>query len=427
MRRAFLASLLAASAAVAQGPTALLPAVPLTPSPAEVTLSAPPPVATVYEAGDGLTVSMLNGESKLKLFAQFSAIGQAATTRPFPAGGTLFLLPPSATGARTNTFDVHARQTAFGASLSGPEVMGFTPGAYFLGFIQNDNLTSDAYGFLPFNAYGELKNERWRFAAGLMNDVFNPVKPTMISLLNLFASGNTGSFRGQMRAENYFKPDDAFQLTTQFSIGEPVASVLSSNRVIEDNGWPNVEGRIATGLGVVTPLAGGRKQRAVEFGASGLIGQMRSASVTSAAGGLPLRSTIDVWGLGADAQVAITDHFGVSGEFFTGQGLGEYSGGIGQTFGNNLRAIRTTGGWGEAYYYLTDSLHLHAGYGLDTAARGDLNAGQLVRNQTYYTNLVWDVSKVLQVSFEVDYRKTSFVGLRDAEGVLFISQFLWRF
>jgi hypothetical protein len=115
-------------------------------------------LTTTYEPGDGVTVSMLNGASKLKLFGQFSAIGIFSTDRPFSSGLPLLLLPPSPTGLNTNTFDLHARQSGIGASFSGPEVLGFTPGAFFLGFIQNDVLTSDAYGLLPYQGYGDLKN-----------------------------------------------------------------------------------------------------------------------------------------------------------------------------------------------------------------------------------------------------------------------------
>lgn len=112
------------------------------------------PVTSSYVPGDGLTVSLLNDTSRLKLFGQFSAIGIFSTDRPFSAGLPLLLLllPPSPYGLNTNTFDLHARQSNVGASFSGSEVFGMTPGAFFLGFIQNDNLTSDAYGLLPYQA-----------------------------------------------------------------------------------------------------------------------------------------------------------------------------------------------------------------------------------------------------------------------------------
>ena len=107
------------------------PRVSLPPAPAQdrsINPQAERPSVLCYTPGDGLTVSLLSGTRTLKLFGQFSAIGVVSTDRPFSAGMPLLLLPPSAFGLNTNTFDLHARQTSFGAVFSGPEVMGFTPG-----------------------------------------------------------------------------------------------------------------------------------------------------------------------------------------------------------------------------------------------------------------------------------------------------------
>lgn len=304
--------------------------------------------SSAYVPGEGLTVSMLNGTSQLKLFGQFSTIGVFSTDRPFSAGLPLLMLPPSAFGFNTNTFDLHARQTSFGASFTGAEINGFRPGATFLGFIQNDSLTSDAYGFLPFNAFGELKNEDWRFAAGLQSDVFNPAKPTIISLGSLFGSGNTGSFRAQIRAERFFAPSEDLQFMAQFALSEPVSTIVSGNtRIIEDNGWPNVEGRWETGIGSVEKLTGGRSQRPVQFGVSGVIGELRSSRLITAPTDpdSPNRAIVRTWGLGLDAQIAPTDGFGFADEFFVGEGLGEYNGGVMQSYNTQtLQSLRTQGG-----------------------------------------------------------------------------------
>lgn len=388
-------------------------------------------ISTAYVPGEGLTVSMLNGTSQLKLFGQFSTIGVVSTDRPFSAGLPLLMLPPSAFGFNTNTFDLHARQTSFGASFTGAEVNGFRPGATFLGFIQNDSLTSDSYGFLPFNAFGELKNEDWRFAAGLQSDVFNPAKPTIISLGSLFGSGNTGSFRAQVRAERFFAPSEDLQFISQVALSEPVSTIVSGNaRIIEDNGWPNIEGRWETGIGPVEKLTGGRSQRPVQVGVSGVIGELRSTRLITAPTDpdSPNRSIVRTWGLGLDAQIVVTDRFGFAGEFFIGEGLGEYNGGIMQSYNTQTQqSLRSRGGWGEAYLYLTEKLHVHTGYGIDAPVQGDLAPTQFAKNQTYFTNIVYDISKSLQFSFEVDYRKTDYIAFDDAEGTIFMTQMLWRF
>jgi hypothetical protein len=261
--------------------------------------------------------------------------------------------------------------------------------------------------------------------------VFNPVSPTIISLGKLFGSGNTGSFRGQARVEHFFKPNDALQLTTQVAVSEPVSSVVTNNaRILEDNGWPNVEARLAAGLGPIEERAGSRQQRFVEVGVSGVVGQLRTSRLITAPTDpeVPNRAIVDTWGLGLDGQLAVTKRIGLAGELYVGQGLGEYNGGVLQSFnGSTFQAIRTRGAWGEVYCYLTDRLHVHVGYGIDAPIQRDLSPTQFAKNQTCFTNCVWNVSRVLQVSFEVDYRVTDYLAFADANGVVFLSEMLWRF
>jgi hypothetical protein len=50
------------------------------------------------------------------------------------------------------------------------------------------------------------------------------------------------------------------------------------------------------------------------------------------------------------------------------------------------------------------------------------------RNQTGFASLYLDMSKILQLSFEVDYRKTNFFRpLLTADGLIFMSEMLFRF
>lgn len=394
--------------------------------------AADPATAAPKDApGEGVTISMLNGTTRLKLFANFSALGIFSTDRPFVEGLPLFLLPASPFGLNTNTFDLHSLQSSVGAVLTGPEICGFSTGATFLAFFYNGNLVNANYGILPYNAYGELKNDRWRFAAGLQFDVFNPRNPTTISLARLFGSGNTGSVGGQVRLEHFLKPTDELAVTLQGALSEPIDSLydVQNARLLEDNGWPNVEGRVLFGIGAETELAGGRKLRPLELGVSGVVGQVRSRGLRVLLEDRPpVNSVVDVWGLGADTQLAVTDRSGFAGEFFIGRGLGDYNGGILQFINaTTFQGIRSRGGWGEVYCYFNEKFHLHAGYGIDAPIDRDVAPTQILRNQTYYANMVCDLNKTLQISFEVDYRRTDYIQFLDADGVLFYTQFLWRF
>lgn len=395
----------------------------------EVTVEPP----ALYQPGDGVTISMLNGTSQLRLFGTFSALSIFSTDRPYAPGLPLFLLPGSPFGLDTNTFDIHARQSNIGASFTGPEARGFTPSATFLAFIANDSLTGDSYGFLPYNAYGELKNDAWRFTAGLQNDVFTPRKPTSISLASMFTSGNTGSFRSQARIERSFGTPETSQLLFQVAASDPIQSVIVSRetRIQEDNGWPNIEARILAGLGAVDRLTGERSSRPVELGISAFVGQLRTTRSILAPPDpqSPIRQIADCWGFGIDGAIQLSPAVGVQGELFTGAGLGEYNGGIGQTYDSIAgRSIRSSGGWGEFFVYLTPTLHLHTGYGIDDPLNQPSDTYLLTQNQTLYTNLVWNWTRNVQISNQIDLRQTNYRDpLLDAEGLIYYSEFQWKF
>lgn len=382
---------------------------------------------------ESITVSMLNSRSQLKIFGSLSALTVFSTSRPYAPGLPLFLLPDSPFGLNTNTFDIHARQSNIGATFIGPEINGFTPSATFVSFIANDTLTGDNYGLLPYNAFGELKNDQWRFAAGLQSDVFNPRKPNVISLAALFTTGNTGSFRTQARIERFIQPSDAAEYTLQLALSDPIQSVFGSRdlRIQEDNGWPNVEGRLSMGLGQAEKLVGGRTARPFELGSSAFVGQIRSTRSILAPQDpqSPVRNVVDCWGFGIDAAINLSPSVGIQGELFTGAGLGEYNGGIGQTFDSATgEAIRSSGGWGEVFAYLTPTLHVHSGYGIDSPLQRTGDTFALTQNQTFFTNIVWNWSKNIQISNQVDYRTTQYRSpLLDASGCIFYSEFQWKF
>jgi hypothetical protein len=288
----------------------------------------------------------------------------------------------------------------------------------------NDNIITDLYGILPTYIYGEIKNDDWRFAAGLQKDVFNPIDPNMLVYSVLYGSGNTGNYRGQFRFERYIRPADDVQVTLTGGLSDPIATFVSPKfELTEDNGWPNVEGRAAVALGPLEgegPLA----QQPFEVGVSCVIGQVRSITPS------PSRRVVaDVWGVGADARWKITSRCGVLGEVFAGQALGTYNGGVIQnTNSTTQEGIRTAGGWGEVYFYFVpDKLHSHVGYGVDDPLDRDVAVGQILRNRTAFANIIWDVSRAFRLGLEATWRKTAYKGLKNAEGATVQAVAQWNF
>jgi hypothetical protein len=275
---------------------------------------------------------------------------------------------------------------------------------------------------LPYQAFGELKNESWRIAGGLQMDIFAPVLPTVLPFSFLAASGNPGIYRGQLRVERFYYPWDDEQITLTAGISDPNPTLLSTDALSEDNGWPNVEVRAAWAVGQPQQV-GLAPQRPFEVGVSALIGQMRTTT------GDPLAQVVaDVWGTAADFRWRINEYWGLAGEVFAGQGLGTYGGGILQnTNSTTLEAIHATGGWAEIYYYLTPCLHTHWGYGIDDPLDGDLAPTQIARNDTLFANLIWDVTRSVRLAVEFTVRETDYILLPDNDGVGVHTQMQWKF
>ncbi|TWU31594.1 hypothetical protein Poly41_61510 [Novipirellula artificiosorum] len=368
-------------------------------------------------------VSTLNPYFNVSVFGALKADVLFNTARPISPGTPYLLLPKSPRGLDEATFDTHARQSTLGAVVTGPQIGDWQTGGTLLAMFYNDNLLADQYGFLPLLAYGELKNRKWRFAAGLQFDVFNPGLPTVLPFAGLSGSGNSGnSFRGQVRLERFLNPSEDVQWTIQTALSEPIASTIDPlfRLLSEDNGWPNVELRVAVGLGALGP----DQLRPFELGLSGVVGQLRS---TPPAPGN--RVVADVWGVGTDLRWKINAFFGVAGEGYVGQTLGTYSGGVLQTVNvDTLEGIRSAGGWLEVFCFWTPCLHSHVGYGIDDPIDRDVSLTGPVRNETYFSNLLWDVTQSVRFGFEFTWRETAYQGvLRDNEGAGFHTQFQWSF
>jgi hypothetical protein len=375
-------------------------------------------------------VSTLAPYFNINVFGALKLDMIASTARAATPGTPFFLFPDTVAGFDQDNVSFHARQSTIGAALAGPQVGSLQSGGAIVAMFFNDAVLNDQYGFLPLQAFGELKNDDWRLAGGLMFDVFAPGIPTVLPFSALAASGNAGnSFRGQLRLERFIYPARDVQWTMQAALSEPITSTINSDfQLLEDNGWPNLEGRIALGLGNVQG-AGAAAKRPFELGLSGVVGQLRQTT----ADGLT-RVESDVWGTAIDARWNLSDRLGMMAEVYHGQGLGTYNAAISQTVNpTTFNTIRSTGGFGEVYFYWTPCLHTHVGYGVDDPLDRDVDAAPLALgrtfNSTLYSNILWDLNQTFRVGFEFTWRETNYraPALPDNEGAGFHTQLQWVF
>jgi hypothetical protein len=367
-------------------------------------------------------INNLNPAWRVILGGSITADALYNSARPVAAGTPFFLAPRGP--FEDDTFDIHARGTSIYLAATGPQIGEFQAGGLIMFALYNDSILLDRYGFLPYQAFGELKNETWRIAAGLQMDIFAPVLPNVLPFSFLAASGNAGLYRGQFRVERFWYPAADEQITLTAGVSDANPTLVNNDVLTEDNGWPNFEARAAWAVGQ-PQMVGLLPMRPFEVGVSGVVGEIRDTVFAPV--GLS-RFVADVWGLAADFRWRVNDFWGFAGELFTGQGLGTYSGGIFQTANpSTFSSIHTSGGWLELYCYLTPCLHTHLGYAVDDPHNVDLFLSQVARNETVFANLLWDVTKSLRLGFEITFRDTDYVALPDNDGVGLHGQMQWKF
>ena len=401
-----------------------------TPNPAPATAPAPASPPLHYTPGKGF--SLQAGGSTLRLWAEAKVLGFSSSRYTFNPGQPLIVSPKNPDAS----YDLSAQQSMVYAAFRGPQWGRWTPGGFAIFWLQ-DNILAEGYNFTPVVYYGELNNGAWRVAAGQNFDVFAPRDPDTLPNGKLAATGNPGAYRPQLRVERSFESGRHFGGAVQLALSSPVTTALPSNvdltrlqseEIVEDNGWPNLEGRLNLGFGASRERAGGRQLRPVELGVSGIVGQLRVLDNIRPTDPLTLvsdRSTVNVWGAAFDGQIALGRRFGLSGELYTGQGLGEYMAGILQTYNRTTnKAVPTSGGWGQLYVYLADNLRLNLGYGIDHAQDSGLFGLQV--NSAAFANMVWDVNPWLQLGLEGNYKLSTYDTFGDKNAWVVISQVMFR-
>jgi hypothetical protein len=351
------------------------------------------------------------------------------TTARMQPDATPFFVFPKINGVSEGTTKIDARLSSLFFSIEGAQVGDFKLGGSIYAYLFNGDLLSGLYGFYPGFAYVDATSERWRFAAGLQMDVFSPTMPTMVDRMSALAgSGNAGnSFKPQIRAEHTV-PMGRDRIVVQGALSDAIASNFKpptnttvSNTptelliVTENTGVPNIEARVAWIRG--RPGEDGSWVPWPEYtvGLSGVSGKIRNFTVNSQFSASSVYNT-RINGVSLEASARIGRQFGIQGELYTGQALGQYLATVFQTTNGYHQAIPGHGGWGEMAWYWTPTWHSHVGMGIDTANAAYISPTGFVSNRTAFLNLFWDPSPKTTLAVEGTWRRTVYGGLGENSG-----------
>lgn len=259
------------------------------------------------------------------------------------------------------------------------------------------------------NIYGEARTERYRILAGQTIDIVAPLFPNSLNLYPLsFMPGSLGYFRPQVRFETYQPISGDYTFIFQGAVTQTIQTLQVSDEVLgRQTGLPDGQARVALGYG--KPVHKGLVQkRPFELGISGHLGQRRATSLTPPF----IEQGFTSWSGTIDLSFNIGSKLRFEGEYYGGSILGDYAGGIFQTFNpERLVAIRAAGAWAQLTYDISEKWQVNGAYGRDDTYNRDLAFGQRSLNEMGFGNVFYRITPRLWVALEFSRWRTRWVGL----------------
>ena len=294
-------------------------------------------------------------------------------------GNFVYIVLPEATS--DDEFNMTAKQTRLGLSFleessDRPRVTGKLELDFYGGGAENKPNPMLRHAFM------ELSYPGLKLLAGQTSDLYAPLNPTTLNYIVLWKCGNTGYRRPQIRLTKTMDLGEKTHLTLAGSLNRSVGLGESG----EDAALPVGMARIA----VSVKLAG---QDFATLGISGLIGREESDL---------LDETFEAEAVAIDVTVPLGKKASLKGEYYTGQNMASYLGGIGQGIDLDHREeIESSGGWAHLALKLNENAGLNVGAGLDDPRlqEGD-TTNMLDENLSYFGNIIWKLHSSVSVGVE---------------------------
>lgn len=331
---------------------------------------------TPPSAPPGVAPEVRIGESRLGFygFLRLDAIRDDSRTNSFQS--PLFIQPegPGAGREDAESFTLHPRLTRFGMNFAGPQVaalgQGTLSGRLEIDF-QNGGRESRPISRFR-HAYLETSWPRSSLLLGQTFDVISPLFPNVNADTLMWNVGNLGDRRPLVRyrcrsSTGRLSFDGAAGLT-----GAVDAQDLDGDEVRDGEAAavPHLQARI------------GLQSREKDRWSLGVWSHLGRMETSAPVGG---ETRFDSSSLGFDYRFALGERLDLQGEVWTGEGLGDFRGGVGQSVNTKTgQVIASRGGWLEIGADLGASYSLFAGYTLDDPENGDVLRGGRTQNRAWY-------------------------------------------
>jgi hypothetical protein len=275
------------------------------------------------------------------------------------------------------------------------------------------------------HAYLKLTKGHWTVLAGQTSDVISPLVPKTVNYTVGWAQGNIGYRRPQFRLSAW----------TGLGPGKLTASVAATRTIGHDLDQYWIEGSpdslAGTGDGVddgadsAIPTIQGRLGLETDIGSSshaaiGVSGHFgrEEAKITTynLSGGVLGQEDLQLesWSINVDLKLKLSPRVNISGEFFMGQNLGAYLGGVLQDYSPTFNEIGAMGGWGMISLVPVEKTLFNIGYCFDDPDEEDFvipdesTITMINMNSVFFGNIMYSVTKNVTAMIEGSYLKTTY-------------------
>lgn len=268
-------------------------------------------------------------------------------------------------------------------------------------------------------AWIDVQREEHALRVGQDWDIISPLFPAVNGELLMWNAGNTGDRRAQIQAR--FTPKDSkFDLKAALGLTGAVSNedldAVAGERDGFDSGLPHLQ--VRAGMKFDGPV----EKKPLEVGAWGAIGKTE----TDTSFGGEKRHDVNI--VGVDFQLPVSAAFTARGEAWSGENLGDFRGGIGQSINTTSGdEIASEGGWAELVYAANDKLKFHVGGTLDNPDHEDVPDNRPERNATVYVGTVKDWSTGVRTGFDIISWQTDWANSDDGDALRFNFYFQWNF
>ncbi len=324
----------------------------------------------------------------------------------------VYAVSPDVPGYGQSVFYIDPRSTRLGMKVDGPGLPCWS-GSKTQGVLEIDfqgSYTLRNRGSLMLRkAYVAVSDKNSKFLAGQDWEILSPLYPATLNYTAGAAVGNLGYRRAMLEAEHRFDLSKQSDFLVQIAMVDNVLRDGFNDGGIQPNvgSWPVIEGRMAYALGKGVFDHG----KPITVGMSAHIGEQQLDFVDA---GVRSRQYFRTWSLNYDFDVPITKKLGFKAEYFIGENLSSFEGGILQGIDVVRRdTVRAMGGWAQLQYQWTPKLQTNVAYMVDDPFNQDLVGGNSTdrRSRTYshciFVNVLYNWTDALMTGFEVDFWHTN--------------------